>query len=148
MSTSFIRQQIKAGVNNLIQEVSKQLAKIVKPMVRNELQLFQEQQKEMLQTHGQSIEATHVNAYETISEMTTHTKGRASTWPSTINKRPSDALDRWVIQGLGMVLIVIGNSLFIQAPCLRLIQQVKQTGRKEIIKVVLITQGQMLSRLV
>ena len=42
MSTSFIRQQIEAGVNDLIHEVSKQLAEIVKSMVRNELQLFQQ----------------------------------------------------------------------------------------------------------
>ena len=43
MSTSFIRQQIEAGVNDLMQEVSKQLAEIVKPMVQNELQLLQQQ---------------------------------------------------------------------------------------------------------
>ena len=41
MSTSFIRQQIKAGVNDLMQKVSKQLAEIVKPMVQNEMLLFQ-----------------------------------------------------------------------------------------------------------
>ena len=33
MSTSFIRQQIKVRVNDLMQEVSKQLVEIVKPMV-------------------------------------------------------------------------------------------------------------------
>ena len=76
-------------MNDLIQEVSKQLAEIVKPIVRNELQLFQQQLKEMLRIHGQSVEATHVNAHETISETTTHIGrvSRALTWPSTDNKK-------------------------------------------------------------
>ena len=52
MSISFIRQQIKVVVNDLIQEVSKQLVDMVKSMVQNRLQLFQQQQREMLQMHS------------------------------------------------------------------------------------------------
>ena len=75
MSTSFIQQQIEARVNDLMQEVSKQLVKIVKLMVQNELQMFQQQQKEMLQTHGQSIDSIYANTHETINETMAYTGG-------------------------------------------------------------------------
>ena len=42
MSTSFIRQQIDLGINDLIHEICKQLAEIVKLMVQNEMQLVQQ----------------------------------------------------------------------------------------------------------
>ena len=68
MSTSFIRQQIEVGVNDLMQEVSKQLAEIVKSTVQNELHLFQQQQhREIPQIHGHSAESTHVNASEALT---------------------------------------------------------------------------------
>ena len=57
MSASFIRQQIEADINDLMQKASKQLAEIVKPLVRNEMQLVQQQQKEISQTYGHSAEA-------------------------------------------------------------------------------------------
>ena len=87
------------------QEVSKQLAEIVKPMVRNELQLFQQQQKEMLQIHSQSAEATHINTNETISETTAYTAGHQGSQLGQVQliKRPSNAL-----KNLGLSLGNIG----------------------------------------
>lgn len=37
MMTSFIQQQIDMGIHNIIHQLSKQLADIVKPMVHNEV---------------------------------------------------------------------------------------------------------------
>ena len=75
MSTSFIRQQIEVGVNDLMQEVSKQLAGIVKPIVQNEMRLFQQQHNEIQQTHGHSAESTYGNASEAFNDSTTYTRG-------------------------------------------------------------------------
>ena len=61
MSASFIRQWIEAGVNNLMHEVSKQLAEIVKPMVQNKMQLVQQQYREISQVQGHSTKAMHGN---------------------------------------------------------------------------------------
>ena len=57
-----------------MQELLKQLAEIVKPMVRNEMQLFQ-QHKKTPQIHGHSAETTHGNVYEAVNEATTYTGG-------------------------------------------------------------------------
>ena len=62
-------------MNDLIQEVLKQLAEIVKPMVQNEMQLFQQQHKEIPQIHGHSVETTHGNASEAFNEATAYTRG-------------------------------------------------------------------------
>ena len=42
MPTFFIRQQIDASINDLMHEMSKQLVEIIKPMVRNKMQLVQQ----------------------------------------------------------------------------------------------------------
>lgn len=42
MTTSFIRQQIDMGIHDIMHQVSKQLADIMKPMVHNELQQAKE----------------------------------------------------------------------------------------------------------
>ena len=39
MTTSFIREQIDMGPNDIMLELSKQLVNIVKPMVQNEMQV-------------------------------------------------------------------------------------------------------------
>ena len=75
MSTSFIRQQIELEVNDLMQKVSKKISEIVKPMVQNEMQLFQQQHKETSQIHGHSAKTTHGNAPEAVNEATTYTGG-------------------------------------------------------------------------
>ena len=41
MTTSFIREQIDVGLNDIMLELSKQLVNIVKPMVHNEIQVAQ-----------------------------------------------------------------------------------------------------------
>ena len=43
MTTSFICDQIDMGLNDIMLELSKQLADIVKPMVHNEIQVAQQQ---------------------------------------------------------------------------------------------------------
>ena len=75
MSASFIRQQIEVGVNDLMLGVSKQLAEIVKLMVRNEMQLVQQQQREMSQVQGYSVEAMSGNGPEAVSEAIAYTRG-------------------------------------------------------------------------
>ena len=42
MIMSFIREQIDMGLNDIMLELSKQLADIVKPMVHNEIQVAQQ----------------------------------------------------------------------------------------------------------
>ena len=59
-----------------MQEVSKQLAEIVKPMVQNELQTFQQRQKGICQNHGQSAESMYANTSETNSEIMTYVKSQ------------------------------------------------------------------------
>ena len=58
-----------------MQEVSKQLVEIVKPMVQNEMQLFQQQHKEIPQIHGHLAETTHGNASESFYEANAYTGG-------------------------------------------------------------------------
>ena len=43
MTTSFIQEQINMGWNDLMLELSKQLANIVKPIVHNKIQVTQQQ---------------------------------------------------------------------------------------------------------
>ena len=43
MTTSFKREQIDMGLNDLMLELCKQLVDIVKPMVHNEIQMAQKQ---------------------------------------------------------------------------------------------------------
>ena len=43
MTTLFINEQIDMGLNDLMLELSKQLADIVKPMVYNKIQMAQQQ---------------------------------------------------------------------------------------------------------
>ena len=43
MTTSFIRERIDMGLDDIMLELSKQLADIVKPMVHNEIQVAQQQ---------------------------------------------------------------------------------------------------------
>ena len=91
MFASFIRQQIEVGVNDLMHEVSKQLAEIVKSIVQNEMQLIQQQQREMSQVQGHLTEAMPRNGPKAMSEATTYTRGasRALTWPSAVNQKTS-----------------------------------------------------------
>ena len=58
-----------------MQEMSKQLAEIVKLMVQNEMQLVQQQQREMSQVHGHLVEAMHRTGPETVNEAITYTGG-------------------------------------------------------------------------
>ena len=53
MSTSFIHQQIDMGINNLMYWMFKQLEKIVKPMVQNEMHNVhkQEQRQQQIGEH-------------------------------------------------------------------------------------------------
>ena len=59
-----------------MQEVFKQLAKIVKLMVQNELQTFQQGQKGICQNHGQSAESMYVNTSEANNEMMTQNRSQ------------------------------------------------------------------------
>ena len=61
-------------------------------MVQSELQMFQQQQKEMLQTHGQSAESTHMNASEALNEATADTGGHQGLQMGQVHmiRRPSN----------------------------------------------------------
>ena len=76
-----------------MQEVSKQLAKIVKPMVQNELQTFQQRQKGTWQTHGQSAESMYASALETSNEIMNNAKGHQGPQLGQVQimKRPPNA---------------------------------------------------------
>ena len=63
MTTSFIRDQIDMGSNDLMLELSKQLADIVKSMVHNEIQMAQQQ---VNKKDNSNLAASQEN---TISEM-------------------------------------------------------------------------------
>ena len=65
-----------------MQKVSKQLAEITKAIVRNEMQLFQQQHKETPQIHGHSAETTHGNASEAFNEAIAYIEG------TTIDQKP------------------------------------------------------------
>ena len=54
VTTSFIRQQINIGINDLMYQMSKQLAEIVKAMVQNEIHNMCEQEKKQHQIGGHS----------------------------------------------------------------------------------------------
>ena len=52
MTTTFICQQIDMGINNLIYQILKQLTKIVKPMMQNEMHNMHEQEQKQCQMGG------------------------------------------------------------------------------------------------
>ena len=75
MPTFFIRQQIDASINDLMHEMSKQLVEIIKPMVRNKMQLVQQQHKEMSHVQGHQVEAMHAIMPEIVNETAAYTGG-------------------------------------------------------------------------
>ena len=55
MSTSFVCQQIDMGINNLMYQISRQLAKIVKSILQNKMYNVREQEQKQLQVEVPSV---------------------------------------------------------------------------------------------